>query len=150
MIEKGMTAPDFTLPDKDGVMHTLSSYRGRKVVLYFYPKDNTSGCTLEAKGYQEKLEEFGKKNAIVIGISKDGGKSHRNFSEKYGLTFLLLSDENLEAINLYGVWKEKNMYGKKVFGVERSTFIIDENGIVIEARRKVKAKEDAEASLSLL
>ena len=150
MIEKGMTAPDFTLPDKDGVMHTLSSYRGRKVVLYFYPKDNTSGCTLEAKGYQEKLGEFGKKNAIVIGISKDGGKSHRNFSEKYGLTFLLLSDENLEAINLYGVWKEKNMYGKKVFGVERSTFIIDENGIVIEARRKVKAKEDAEASLSLL
>ncbi len=150
MIEKGMTAPDFTLPDKDGVMHTLSSYRGRKVVLYFYPKDNTSGCTLEAKGYQEKLVEFGKKNAIVIGISKDGEKSHRNFSEKYGLTFLLLSDENLEAINLYGVWKEKNMYGKKVFGVERSTFIIDENGIVIEARRKVKAKEDAEASLSLL
>ena len=150
MIEKGMTAPDFTLPDKDGVMHTLSSYRGRKVVLYFYPKDNTPGYTLEAKGYQEKLGEFGKKNAIVIGISKDGEKSHRNFSEKYGLTFLLLSDENLEAINLYGVWKEKNMYGKKVFGVERSTFIIDENGIVIEARRKVKAKEDAEASLSLL
>lgn len=150
MLETGMEAPDFTLEDKDGVKHSLSDFRGKKVVLYFYPKDNTSGCTLEAKSYEERLKEFAEKNAVVIGISKDSKKSHQSFMEKQNLSFLLLSDENLDVIKMYDVWREKNMYGKKTFGVERSTFLIDEEGKLIEVRRKAKAKEDAELSLKRL
>lgn len=150
MFETGMEAPDFTLEDKDGVKHSLSDFRGKKVVLYFYPKDNTSGCTLEAKSYEERLKEFAEKNAVVIGISKDSKKSHQSFMEKQNLSFLLLSDENLDVIKMYDVWREKNMYGKKTFGVERSTFLIDEEGKLIEVRRKAKAKEDAELSLKRL
>ena len=150
MLETGMEAPDFTLEDKDGEKHSLSDFRGKKVVLYFYPKDNTSGCTLEAKSYEERLKEFAEKNAVVIGISKDSKKSHQSFMEKQNLSFLLLSDENLDVIKMYDVWREKNMYGKKTFGVERSTFLIDEEGKLIEVRRKAKAKEDAELSLKRL
>ena len=150
MLETGMEAPDFTLEDKDGVKHSLSDFRGKKVVLYFYPKDNTSGCTLEARSYEERLKEFAEKNAVVIGISKDSKKSHQSFMEKQNLSFLLLSDENLDVIKMYDVWREKNMYGKKTFGVERSTFLIDEEGKLIEVRRKAKAKEDAELSLKRL
>jgi len=116
----------------------LSDLRGKKVVLYFYPKDDTSGCTAEACAFRDNLPKFGKLDAVVLGISKDSLDSHRAFIKKYGLNFTLLSDEGLKAHRLYGTWKEKNMYGKKYWGTERSTFVIDENGIVKKVFRKVK------------
>ncbi len=116
----------------------LSGLRGKKVVLYFYPKDDTSGCTAEACAFRDNLPRFGKLDAVVLGVSKDSLDSHRKFIKKYGLNFTLLSDEDLKAHHLYGTWKEKNMYGKKYWGTERSTFVIDENGIVKKVFRKVK------------
>ena len=116
----------------------LSDLRGKKVVLYFYPRDDTSGCTAEACAFRDNLPKFGKLDAVVLGISKDSLDSHRAFIKKYGLNFTLLSDEGLKAHRLYGTWKEKNMYGKKYWGTERSTFVIDENGIVKKVFRKVK------------
>ena len=142
MLEAGTKAPDFELLDQNGVMHTLKEYRGKKVVLYFYPKDNTPGCTRQACGFGELYPQFLEKDAVVIGISKDSTASHKKFEEKYNLPFVLLSDVNLEAIQAYDVWQEKNMYGKKTMGVVRTTYLIDEDGMIEKAFGKVKAKEN--------
>ena len=142
MLETGIKAPDFTLRDQDNNEHTLSDYRGKKVVLYFYPKDNTSGCTKQACGFSELYPQFEEKGAVVLGVSKDSVASHKKFQEKYNLNFTLLSDESKEVLELYDVWKEKNMYGKKTMGVVRTTYLIDENGIIIRANDKVKAAEN--------
>ena len=150
MLEAGTKAPDFELPDQNGVMHTLKEYRGKKVVLYFYPKDNTPGCTRQACGFGELYPQFLEKDAVVIGISKDSTASHKKFEEKYNLPFVLLSDVNLEAIQAYGVWQEKNMYGKKTMGVVRTTYLINEEGVITKAFGKVKAAENPEQMLSLL
>ncbi len=129
MIKENMPAPDFNLRDKDGIFHNLKDLRGSKVVLYFYPKDGTPGCTRQAIAFKNAYDSFLKLNTVVIGISKDGEESHQRFVKKNNLPFLLLSDPDLEAIKAYGVWQEKTMFGKKAFGVVRSTFVIDEGGI---------------------
>ena len=127
MLEKGMKAPDFSLSDKDGNMVSLSQFAGKKVIVYFYPKDNTPGCTRQACAFAEAFEEFKNIDAIVIGISKDSVSSHVKFAEKYALPFVLLSDPEHEVIEAFGAWGEKKNYGKTYFGTVRSTFIIDEN-----------------------
>ena len=150
MLEVNKKAPDFELLDHNGNKHKLSDYLGKKVVLYFYPKDNTSGCTKQACGFANIYPLFVEKGACVIGISKDSVKSHKNFVDKYGFPFILLSDEDLKVIKLYDVWKEKNMYGKKTFGVVRTTYLIDENGFIVSAKTKVKAEEDPVNTLALI
>ena len=147
-MEIGNLALDFALMGSDGKEHRLSDYRGKKVILYFYPKDNTPGCTTEACDFRDNIKEINDLNTIVIGISKDNLNSHNKFIEKFNLPFLLLSDEEKVVCNLYDVIKEKNMYGKKVLGIERSTFIIDENGILIKVFRKVKVKGHIEEVLN--
>ena len=147
MLEIGTVAPEFTLPDQAGQTHTLSAYRGKKVILYFYPKDSTPGCTKEACGYAEHLPAFTEKGAVVLGVSKDSVASHQRFAEKYNLTFPLLSDPDLTVIQAYDVWKEKKLYGKAFMGVVRTTYLIDENGVIIRANDKVKAATDAEKML---
>ena len=142
MLETGVKAPEISLPDQNGEMHTLEEYRGKKVVLYFYPKDNTPGCTKQACNFGELYPQFQEKGAVVIGISKDSIASHKKFQEKYGLPFTLLSDPELSAIQAYDVWQEKNMYGKKTMGVVRTTYLIDEQGMIIKAMGKVKAAEN--------
>lgn len=142
MLETGVKAPEFSLPDQNGEMHTLEEYRGKKVVLYFYPKDNTPGCTKQACNFGELYPQFQEKGAVVIGISKDSIASHKKFQEKYGLPFTLLSDPELSAIQAYDVWQEKNMYGKKTMGVVRTTYLIDEQGMIVKAMGKVKAAEN--------
>ena len=141
MIEINCAVPDFTLMGSDNQEHKLSQYRGKKVILYFYPRDNTPGCSTEACKFRDSNDVFINKNAIIIGISRDSLKSHTKFIEKFNLPFILLSDEKEEVCNLFNVIKEKNMYGKKVFGIERSTFIINEEGILIKEYRKVKVKD---------
>lgn len=141
MIEINCAVPDFTLMGSDNQEHKLSQYRGKKVILYFYPRDNTPGCSTEACNFRDSNDVFINKNAIIIGISRDSLKSHTKFIEKFTLPFILLSDEKEEVCNLFNVIKEKNMYGKKVFGIERSTFIINEEGILIKEYRKVKVKD---------
>ena len=143
MLEIGTKAPNFTLPNHDGKLISLSEFRGQKVVLYFYPKDNTPGCTKQAITYKEHFDSFTLKNAVVIGISKDSVKSHFNFVSKYDLPFILLSDESLETIKQYDVWKEKKLYGKAYMGVVRTTYLIDEKGIIIKADEFVKPDQDA-------
>ncbi len=150
MLDLNIKAPSFTLKDSENNEVNLSSFLGKKVILYFYPKDNTSGCTLEALGYKGLFEEFLKENAIIIGISKDSVNSHYNFKCKYDLPFILLSDETLDVLNAYDVYKEKSMYGKKYMGIVRTTYLIDENGIIKYANDKVKAKEDAKKMLDLI
>lgn len=150
MLEIGTKAPNFTLTDQNGNKHTLSDYLGKKVILYFYPKDNTSGCSKQACGFAERYPHFIEKNAVVIGISKDSVSSHKRFEEKYNLPFTILSDEKLEVIKMYDVWKEKKLYGKVSMGVVRTTYLIDENGIIINAYDKVKAAENPEQMLSLI
>ena len=150
MIEVGMKAPDFTLKDKNGNNVSLSDFIGKKVVLYFYPKDNTSGCTRQACAFAQKNSDIEAKNAIVIGISKDSSASHLKFADKYGLPFILLSDPELEAIKAYGVWQEKKLYGKVSMGVVRSTFIIDERGDVIAVMPKAKPDTNADEVWALL
>ena len=150
MIEVGMKAPDFALMDKNGNTVSLSDFLGKKVVLYFYPKDNTSGCTRQACAFAQKNSDIEAKNAIVIGISKDSSASHLKFADKYGLPFILLSDPELEAIKAYGVWQEKKLYGKVSMGVVRSTFIIDERGDVIAVIPKAKPDTNADEVLALL
>ena len=139
----GEYAPDFTLQDKDGKTVSLSDFKGRKVVLYFYPKDNTPGCTRQAIGFAENYNEFQKRNITVIGISKDSVESHVKFAEKYNLPFILLADPQLTAIQAYGVWQEKKLYGKVSMGVVRTTFIIDEKGIIVDIMPKVKPDTNA-------
>ncbi|MBQ8906258.1 MAG: thioredoxin-dependent thiol peroxidase [Ruminococcus sp.] len=143
MLESGMKAPDFTLNDKNGNAVSLSDFKGKKVVLYFYPRDNTPGCTRQACAFSELYGEFKKKNVEVIGISKDSVASHAKFSEKHGLDFVLLSDPELIAIQAYGVWQEKKLYGKVSMGVVRTTFIIDENGNIEKVMPKVKPDTNA-------
>ena len=141
MLEIGTPAPDFTLPDQNGRMHTLSEYRGQKVVLYFYPRDNTSGCTKQACAFGELYPQFQEKGATVVGISKDTVASHKRFEEKYGLPFTLLSDVERVAIEAYDVWKEKKTAGKVSMGVVRTTYLIDEAGVIVKAFGKVKAAD---------
>ena len=143
MIEKGMKAPDFTLQDKNGNNVSLSDFKGKKVVLYFYPKDNTPGCTRQACAFAGAYKQFTEKNIEVIGISKDSVASHIKFAEKHSLPFILLADPNLDAIQKYGVWQEKKLYGKVSMGVVRTTFIIDENGIIEKVMPKVKPDTNA-------
>ena len=150
MLEAGMQAPAFTLADKDGRMVSLSDFLGKKVVLYFYPKDNTPGCTRQACAFAAAYGEFEKKNAVVIGISKDSVSSHVKFAEKYNLPFILLSDPELQAIQAYGVWQEKKLYGKTSMGVVRTTFLIDEKGIIVKVMPKVKPDTNAADVLALL
>lgn len=138
LIKEGLKAPDFTLIGSDRKEHRLSDYLNKNVILYFYPRDNTPGCSREAQDFKEAIENFTNNNTIIIGISRDSLKSHDKFIEKYQLPFILLSDENEIVCNLYGVLKEKTMFGKKCFGIERSTFLIDENGIIKKIYRKVK------------
>lgn len=142
MIQPGTLAPDFELPDQNGNIRTLKEFRGKKVILYFYPKDNTAGCTKQACGFAELYPQFNEKGATVIGISKDSVASHKKFEEKYNLNFILISDTQLEAIQAYDVWHEKTMCGKKSMGVVRTTYLIDENGIITKAMEKVKAAEN--------
>jgi thioredoxin-dependent peroxiredoxin len=149
-MEIGNLAPDFTLMGSDGQKHKLSDFRGKKVILYFYPKDNTPGCTTQACDFRDNIDPITNLNTIVIGISKDTLASHNKFIDKFNLPFLLLSDEDKAVCGLYDVIKEKNMYGKKVLGIERSTFIIDEKGILIKEYRKVKAKGHVEEVLKEL
>ena len=142
MLEVGTKAPDFELPDQNGELHKLSDYLGKKVILYFYPKDNTPGCTKQACGFSELFPQFSEKGALILGVSKDSIASHKKFEEKYGLTFTLLSDTERKVIELYDVWKEKKNYGKVSMGVVRTTYLIDENGFIIKANDKVKASDD--------
>lgn len=144
ILKEGMKAPDFILMGSDKKEHRLSDYLNKKVVLYFYPKDNTPGCSREAQDFKNAIEEFNKKDTVIIGISRDSIKSHDKFITKYELPFLLLSDEEEVVCNLYGVLKEKNMFGKKCFGIERSTFIINEEGIITNIFRKVKVNGHVE------
>ena len=150
MLEVGIKAPDFTLPDQNGNMHSLSEYRGKKVILYFYPKDNTPGCTKQACGFAERFPQFTEKGAVVLGISKDSVASHKKFEEKYGLPFTLLADPELVAIQAYDVWQEKKNYGKTYMGVVRTTYLIDENGKIVKAFDKVKAADNPEQMLGEL
>lgn len=150
MLEVGMKAPQFTLPDKNGKTVSLSDYLGKKVVLYFYPKDNTPGCTRQACAFALKNNEIENKNAVVIGVSKDSVNSHLNFAAKYDLPFVLLSDAELSAIKAYGVWQEKKLYGKASMGVVRTTFLIDEQGNVQAIFPKAKPDTNADEILALL
>ena len=150
MLEIGMQAPDFTLPDKDGREVTLSSFRGHRVVLYFYPKDNTPGCTRQACAFAGAYEEFKSMDVVVIGVSRDSAASHQRFAEKYGLPFTLLSDPERQAIEAYGVWQEKKNYGKVSMGVVRSTFIIDPEGKIEKVMPKVKPDTNAAEILEYL
>lgn len=138
MLSVGMKAPQFTLPDKDGNPVSLSDFIGKKVVLYFYPKDNTPGCTRQACAFAERQADFGELGAVIIGVSRDSTASHQKFAQKYNLPFLLLSDPDLQAIQAYGVWQEKKLYGKVSMGVVRSTYLIDEEGKIEKVMPKVK------------
>ena len=150
MLEVGTKAPDFSVPDQNGKIHTLAEYAGKKVVLYFYPKDNTPGCTKQACGFSERYPQFMEKGAVVLGISKDSVASHKRFEEKYNLGFTLLADPELAAIKAYDVWQEKKNYGKVSMGVVRTTYLIDENGIIVKNFDKVKAAENPEQMLGEL
>ena len=148
MLEVGTKAPDFNLPDQNGNMHSLSEYKGKKLILYFYPKDSTPGCTKQACGFSERYPLFVEKGVEIIGISKDSVASHKKFEEKNGLGFTILSDTELDAINAYDVWHKKKMAGREYMGVVRTTYLIDEEGIIIKANDKVKAEKDPENMLS--
>ena len=150
MLETGIKAPDFSLPDQDGNIHSLHDYLGKKVILYFYPKDNTSGCTKQACSFAELMPHFRDRNAVILGVSKDSVASHKKFQENYGLNFTLLSDVDKEVIQLYDVLKEKNMYGRKTLGVVRTTYLIDEEGMIVKAQDKVKAAENPADMLKII
>lgn len=150
MLETGIKAPDFSLPDQNGETRSLSDYKGQKVILYFYPKDMTSGCSKQACAFGELYPQFREKGAVVIGISKDSVQSHKRFEEKYGLPFTLLSDTEKTVIQAYDVWKEKKLYGKVSMGVVRTTYLIDENGIITRAFEKVKAADNPSQMLGEL
>ena len=150
MLEVGTKAPDFTLQDKNGSLVSLSDFQGKKVVLYFYPKDNTPGCTRQAVAFAAAYEDFKSRDVVVIGISKDSAASHLKFAQKYDLPFILLSDPELQAIQAYGVWQEKKLYGKVSMGVARSTYLINEEGIIEKVMPKVKPDTNAAEILAYL
>ena len=147
MLPIGTKAPEWTLPDQDGKMHSLSDFRGQKVILYFYPKDNTSGCTKQTCGFSERVPHFTEVGVRVLGVSKDSVESHKRFEQKYGLKFPLLSDPERKVIEAYGVWQEKKSAGKVSMGVVRTTYLIDENGVIIRAETHVKAADNPEDML---
>ena len=150
MLAIGTKAPEFTLPDQNGEMRSLSDYKGQKVILYFYPKDMTSGCTKQACAFSELYPQFREKGAVVLGVSKDSVASHKRFEEKYGLPFVLLSDTERTVIETYDVWKEKKLYGKVSYGVVRTTYLIDEDGVIERAFDKVKAADNPAQMLGIL
>ena len=148
MLEIGIKAPEFSLPDQNGQMHSLKDYKGKKVVLYFYPKDMTSGCSKQACRFGELYPQFREKDAVILGVSKDSVSSHKKFEEKFGLPFTILSDPEQEVIKAYDVLKEKSMYGRKYMGVVRSTYLIDEKGKIVKAFGNVKATENPDQMLN--
>ena len=150
MLTVGTKAPGFSLPDQNGKMRSLDEFKGRRVILYFYPKDMTSGCSKQACAFGELYPQFREKGAVIIGVSKDSVASHKRFEEKYGLPFTLLSDTEKEVIQAYDVWKEKKLYGKVSMGVVRTTYLIDEDGVIVRAFDKVKAAENPAQMLSEL
>lgn len=150
MLTIGTIAPDFTLPDQNGTPHSLHDYRGQKVILYFYPRDNTPGCTKQACGFAELYPQITAHGAVVLGVSKDSVASHKKFEEKYGLPFTLLADPGRTVIEAYGVWQEKKNYGKVTMGVVRTTYLIDEEGVIRRAEGKVKAAENPRQMLEAL
>lgn len=150
LLEVGAKAPEFTLPDKDGNQVSLSDFRGKKVILYFYPRDNTPGCTRQACAFAAAYEEFRALDAVIIGVSKDTAASHEKFAKKHGLPFILLSDPELSAIQAYGVWQAKKLYGKMSMGVVRSTYVIDEAGMIEKVMPKVKPDTNAAEILEYL
>ena len=150
MLQIGTQAPAFTLNDKDGNAVSLADFKGKKVVLYFYPRDNPPGCTRQACAFAARYQDFSAKNTVVIGVSKDSVASHLKFAQKYDLPFVLLSDPELQAIQAYDVWKEKKLYGKVSMGVVRTTYLIDEEGVIRWAKEKVKPDENAGELLALL
>ena len=150
MLELGTMAPDFLLQDQNGTERKLSDYRGQKVILYFYPKDMTSGCAKQAIGFGGLYPQFRKKGTVILGVSKDSVASHKKFEEKYSLPFTLLSDPDKEVIQMYDVWKEKANYGKVTMGVVRTNYLIDENGIIVKAMDKVKAADNPAQMLEIL
>ena len=150
MLEVGTKAPDFELPDQNGEMHKLSDYAGKKVILYFYPKDNTPGCTKQACGFSERYPQFTEKGAVILGVSKDSVASHKRFEEKYGLAFTLLADPERKVIEAYDVWKEKKLYGKTYMGITRSTYVIDEEGTIIKTFEKANPATNAQDILEYL
>lgn len=150
MLTIGTIAPDFTLPDQNGTPHSLHDYRGQKVILYFYPRDNTPGCTKQACGFAELYPQITAHGAVVLGVSKDSVASHKKFEEKYGLPFTLLADPGRTVIEAYDVWQEKKNYGKVTMGVVRTTYLIDEEGVIRRAEGKVKAAENPRQMLEAL
>ena len=150
MLKKGSIAPDFRLPDQNGTIRTMEDFRGKKIILYFYPRDNTPGCTQQAGGFSERVTEFADKGAVVVGVSKDSVASHKKFVRKFGLGFTLLSDTELTTIQEYDVWHEKKMSGRSYMGVVRTTYLIDEDGVIVYANDKAKPKENPEEMLELL
>lgn len=150
MLEIGTKAPDFALPDQTGTVHSLEQYRGKKVILYFYSKDSTSGCTKQACGYGELWPQFAEKGAVVLGVSKDTVDSHKRFAEKYALPFPILADPDHTVLEAYDVWKEKKTGGKMTMATVRTTYLIDEMGVILRAKGKVKAAEDPAEMLEVL
>jgi len=147
LVAEGEEAPNFTLRSDEDKEVSLSDYRGEKVVLYFYPKDGTPGCTSEAKQFRDSIKEFEEENAVILGVSKDSVESHQRFKKKHNLPFTLLSDPEGNVLDLYGVWKKKSLYGRTFMGTERTTFLIDEKGVVKRTYRKVRVKGHAQACL---
>ncbi|MFP4567498.1 MAG: thioredoxin-dependent thiol peroxidase [Candidatus Woesearchaeota archaeon] len=147
MLKEGDIAPSFSLKDQNGKVHTLKDYTGQKIVLYFYPKDNTPGCTKEACAFRDIYEEYKKNNILVLGISKDTEKSHKNFAEKHNLPFNLLIDENRDILEKYGAWTKKSLYGKMFMGIQRITYVIDEKGHILKVYPKVKPEDHAKQIL---
>lgn len=150
MLQEGIKAPDFELADQDGKLVRLSDFRGKKVALYFYPRDNTPGCTRQACAFRDAYQELGGQGAVVIGVSKDSVASHQKFAQKQELPFILLSDPDRQAIESYGVWQEKKLYGKVSFGVVRTTFVIGEDGVILKIFQKVKPDTNAQEVLQFL
>lgn len=144
----GKAAPDFSLPDQEGKVHSLKTYRGKPVLLYFYPKDMTPGCTIEAEGFRDHMDDFKDAGVVVLGISPDSVDSHKKFAEKKKLNFPLLADNEHKIAEQYGVWIEKSMYGKKYMGIERDSFLLDKEGVVVKQYQKVKPEEHPEEILS--
>ena len=150
MLEVGSPAPDFSLPDQNGTVHRLADYRGQKVILYFYPADMSPGCTNQACNFRDLYPQVREKGAIVLGVNADSVKSHKQFEEEHGLPFPLLSDPEMTVLQAYDVWKERLMFGKPVMGIERTTYLIDENGVIAKAFGKVKPKDNAKQVLKEL